>query len=227
MNLDSRTILPILIGLGAALLLSWTVISFQKQDSFLTKNPEVKNEQKTLKTTSDIRALAESTLSVRTGSESPRVVVVEFLDFQCPFCRRSVETMHALLRAYADQPVQFQFRHLPIFSIHPFALDAARASLCAHEQGAFMSMHDRLYERQDEISQILFRRVAQELALDIRRFEQCMTSGKFDPILQKDLSDAAALNIPGTPTWYINGEPLFGALPFERLDAIIKSKLAQ
>jgi protein-disulfide isomerase len=173
-------------------------------------------------------ALPAGALSIRAddpvrGNPKAPVTIVLFSDFQCPFCARVGPTLEEALRAYGDK-VRVVWKHQPL-SFHPHALPAAEAAEAAREQGKFWQMHDRLFTAQRELSPATYERIARELGLDLRRFETATRTGKFRPRIQDDQQLAARIGAQATPTMFVNGEKVEGAVPFATLKAIIDRKL--
>lgn len=165
--------------------------------------------------------------AVSIGPKDARVTVVEFLDFQCPFCRAAHPTFMRLLQEYQGQSVRFVFRHFPIVSIHPHALPASNASLCAHEQGQFLPYYNLLYTRQDEISLAGLVTFARELNLNLQQFNSCLAEKRYESMIKEDVRAALDLGVEGTPTWFINDVRLVGALPYETFKNTIENELNQ
>jgi protein-disulfide isomerase len=160
------------------------------------------------------------------GPVDAPIVIVEFSDFQCPFCKRfQDETAAQLLAAYPDQ-IRFVYRHLPLTSIHPEAFPSAEASMCANEQDAFWDFHDRIFENQDRLGRELYLRIAADLDLDAVTFEECLNSGKYKDAIQQDMDFALNLGVQSTPTFFINGLAIVGAQPLEAFKQIIDLELA-
>ena len=163
-------------------------------------------------------------------AEAP-VTIVEFSDFQCPFCQRFREqTLDQLLTAYEGK-VRFVYRDYPISSIHPHAQKAAEAAQCAHEQGKFWAMHDRLMAEQSAWASAsnvpaTFQSYADELKLNVEQFSNCLSSGQFAAEVQKDYQHGQSYGVRGTPTFFINGRIVAGAVPFSTFKAIIEEELA-
>ncbi|MDP2630578.1 MAG: thioredoxin domain-containing protein [Candidatus Uhrbacteria bacterium] len=168
---------------------------------------------------------AQSDIAASVGPKNAKVVVVEFLDFQCPFCKASHPTILRLLKEYADQSVRFEFRNFPITSTHPFALPAALASLCAHEQGKFLDFYTMAYTRQEEISLAGLSTFAKDLDLNLASYNACMAEKRYEPFVKKDVDDALALSVEGTPTWFVNSTRLVGALSYEAFTSTIDKEL--
>jgi protein-disulfide isomerase len=159
------------------------------------------------------------------GPDNAKIVIVEFSDFQCPFCRRfHSETYRALLDAYPGQ-IRFVYRNLPLTSIHPNAMPAAIASLCANDQNAYWKFHDKLFDNEtlDETTYIQY---ATDLGLDVKTFTTCLSSGTHDAEIQKDMDFALGLGVQSTPTFFINGLAIVGAQPLVNFKQIIDKEIA-
>lgn len=168
------------------------------------------------------------------GDDSAKVTVVEFSDFQCPFCKKYVdETMSQLKEKYIDTgKIKFAFRHSPLTMLHPNATKAGEASECANEQGNFWGYHDELFNTQDTWSPktgdsvtTAFVEIAGDTGLDTTQFQSCLESGKYADTVAADLKDAQSAQVDGTPTFFINGNRLIGAVPFTELAAAIDKEL--
>ena len=160
------------------------------------------------------------------GPEDAPIVIVEFSDFQCPFCKRFTDdTYQHLLAAYPGK-IRFVFRHLPLTSIHPEAFPAAEASMCANEQNSFWEYHDKLFENQDNLGRDLYMQIAADLNLDITTFKNCISTGKFKESIQQDSDFAVNLGVQSTPTFFVNGLALVGAQPLETFKQAIDMELA-
>lgn len=145
------------------------------------------------------------------GSENPTVTIVEFADFQCPYCAASAPSIDQILAAYPD--VQFVFRHYPLLSIHPNALPSARAAEAAGQQGKFWEMHDALYATQEEWADDtdpsgVYTRLAGELNLDLTAFQAAYEDQALRDKVYTDLRLGEKLGVASTPTFYYNGQPM-------------------
>ncbi len=161
------------------------------------------------------------------GPKDAKVTVVEFVDFQCPYCKASHKPLMEVMDKYQNASVRFIFRQLPIFSIHPYALQAANAALCAQEQNQYLAMQNLFFQRQEKITSEVFTPFASEIGLALAPFHTCLAEKKYQSIIQKDISDAEKLGLTGTPTWFINGERIVGALSKDDLIGIIDEYLAK
>ena len=159
------------------------------------------------------------------GSDDAPITIVEFSDFQCPFCKRfHDETYQDLLEAYPGQ-IRFVYRNLPLTSIHPDAMSAAVASLCANEQNAYWEYHDKLFSS-TTLGTDTYLQYANELNLNADEFTACLDSGRFDEFIQQDMDFAFNLGVQSTPTFFINGLAIVGAQPLTSFQQIIDKELA-
>lgn len=168
---------------------------------------------------------SQSASAVTIGPTIARVTVVEFFDFQCPYCKQAHPTLMRIMKEYENQPVRFMFRHFPLISNHPLALPAANASLCANEQSKFFPYATLLFEKQDELSASVILSVAQETGIALEQFTTCLAEKRYESLIREDVRDALALGIEGTPTWYINDTRLKGALSYETFKTAIEKEL--
>ena len=157
------------------------------------------------------------------GNKDAPVTIVEFSDFQCPFCSRARPTVNKVRETYGDK-VRIIFRNFPL-SIHPQALKAGEAAACAGEQGKFWEMHDRLFANQNKLQVADLKEHAGALGLDAAAFTQCLDSGRHTADMQKDVEAGAGYGVSGTPSFFINGRPVVGAQPFEGFAQVIDDEL--
>jgi len=167
------------------------------------------------------------------GAADAPVVMIEFTDFQCPYCSRHfVETFPQIRADYIDSgKVRYVFMDFPLTSIHPQAPLAAEAARCAGDQDAYLEMHHALFDRQGEWSGRadageVFVGFAGELGLDETSFAQCLESGQYTAAVQADLDQGIGLGINGTPAFFLNGNFISGAQPFSVFQGAIESLLA-
>lgn len=159
------------------------------------------------------------------GPDDAPITIVEFSDFQCPFCKRfHDDTYQDLLDAYPGQ-IRFVYRNLPLTSIHPDAMSAAVASLCANEQNVYWEYHDKLFSN-TTLGTDTYVQYANELNLNADEFAACLDSGKFDEFIQQDMDFAFNLGVQSTPTFFINGLAIVGAQPLDSFTQIIDKELA-
>ena len=159
------------------------------------------------------------------GPEEAEIVIVEFSDFQCPYCRRfHQETFQSLLEAYPGQ-IRFVYRNLPLTQIHPEAFSSAVASLCANDQNAYWQFHDKLFSS-ETLGEETYIAYASELGLDVEGFRECIASDRHDEFIQTDMDFALNLGVQSTPTFFVNGLAVVGAQPLSTFQQIIDKELA-
>jgi len=159
------------------------------------------------------------------GNPSAPVSVVEFSDFQCPYCQKSEAVLRELLAKYKGK-VNFSYRDFPLGDVHPQAQLAAEASRCAGEQGKFWEFHDLLFENQSKLERASLLEDAQELRLDARRFASCLNSGRYKPQIEQDVQDGLRAGVTATPGFFINGIFLGGAQPAATFEKVIDEELS-
>ena len=158
------------------------------------------------------------------GPANAPVTIVEFSDFECPFCSRIVPTMNQDKEQYGDK-VRIVFRQFPL-NIHPNAPKAAEASLCANVQGKFWEMHDAMFADQRNLGVPSLKTMAAGIeGIDAEAFNQCLDSGQFAEQVQADLQAGMQAGVSGTPAMFVNGIPVSGAVPFEQISQIIDQEL--
>lgn len=159
------------------------------------------------------------------GPADARVTLVEFADFECPYCAAAYPNVRALKgRLGAD--LRVVFRHFPLTGRHPHALLAAQAAEAAGEQGRFWEMHDRLFEHQDALAADDLRRHAAEVGLDMERFDAALAQGRGLARVERDLASGERSGISGTPAIYLNGERYDGFYDVESLEAAVDEQLS-
>ncbi|MDP3795232.1 MAG: DsbA family protein [bacterium] len=161
------------------------------------------------------------------GNPDAKVVLIEFADFQCPFCGRFFsDALPQIKEQYVRTgKVKFVYRDFPLKSIHPDAVKAGEAAQCAHEQGKFWQYHDYLYEHQEALAVADLKGAAAAIGLDQAMFDECLDSGKYNAEVNKDYGDGVAAGVSGTPTTFVNGRPLVGAQPFAAFQQYIEEEL--
>lgn len=159
------------------------------------------------------------------GPAGASVEIVEFSDFQCPFCQQLTATLEQLKTEYGGD-IKLVFKDYPLPN-HAQAFKAAEAGLCAHEQGKFWELHDTMFSRQDELRVDDLKRHAGDLGLDQTAFATCLDSGRFAAQVTADLTAGQQYGVASTPTVFINGRAVTGAAPFEVFDEIIRDELAR
>jgi len=159
------------------------------------------------------------------GNPKAKVMIVEFSDFQCPFCQKAEVTVKSVLAKH-EGVVALSYRDMPLTGIHPMAMGAAEAGRCAGEQGKFWEMHDAMFSDQAGLDRDGLVGKAKKLKLDENQFQTCLTSEKYKAQIQQDSQEGSRFGINGTPAFFINGIFLNGAQPESAFDALIKDELA-
>lgn len=157
------------------------------------------------------------------GPEDALVTIVEWSDFQCPFCNRVSPTLAKIEEEYGDR-VRIVFKHMPL-SIHPQAPQAHAASEAAHRQGKFWEMHDRIFANQRDLSVATLESHARAIGLDMDQYAKDIADASVKARIDDDMEQAASLNVTGTPSFFINGRFLSGAQPFENFKRAIDAAI--
>ena len=158
------------------------------------------------------------------GPAAAPVTIVEFADFECPFCGGFFPTLKAIEKNYADK-VRVVYRQFPLTNIHPNAQKAAEASLCANEQMRFWEFHDSLFGDQSRLDVASLKERAQKLGLNTTAFNTCLDSGRQADALNKDKDDARKAGVSSTPTVFINGRLLGGGRSYAEVQEVIEDEL--
>jgi protein-disulfide isomerase len=159
------------------------------------------------------------------GPATAPVTLVEYGDFECPFCGRAEPTVRALLADHGD--VRYVWRHLPLTDVHPRAQLAAEAAEAGADQGAFWEMHDLLMAHQEQLRPADLLRYAEELHLDVERFRDDLRRHAKAPRIAEDVDSAALSGVSGTPTFFINGRRHYGAYDIDTLTAAVRTAKAR
>lgn len=159
------------------------------------------------------------------GPENAKVTLVEYSDFECPYCLNHKATVDQIVKNYGND-VRVVFRHFPL-SFHPEAEKAAEASECAAEQGKFWEMHDKIFSANEAgtMSVNKWKEEAKKLGLNTTKFNDCLDSGKYASNISDEAASGAAAGVEGTPATFVNGELVSGALPYDQFKQIIDSYL--
>ena len=167
------------------------------------------------------------------GKKDAPVTIIEFSDFQCPFCRKFAEdTLPQLKKEYVDTgKARLVYRDFPL-AFHPGAIPAAQGAECAKEQGKFWQMHDTIFTEQAKQGSgtVQFtaddvKKWAVQAGVNATKFNQCLDSGKYKQEVEKDMADGTAAGVSGTPATFVNGRAVIGAQPFSAFKAIIDEEL--
>jgi protein-disulfide isomerase len=157
------------------------------------------------------------------GPAGAAVEMIEFSDFECPFCLNAFPTVKQVMSTYGDR-IRLVYRHFPLPN-HPRARPAAEAAQCAHEQGKFWEYHDRLFGNQGLLGDDDLKQHAAQLGLDAGQFNGCYESKKYTADIDADMRAGSEAGVSGTPAFFINGRVLTGAQPFEAFKQIIDEEL--
>jgi protein-disulfide isomerase len=168
-----------------------------------------------------IKKVAENTDGYWIGSSKPKITIVEFADFECPYCKQSYATLREAALTYKNV-VKLIFRDYPV---HENSLDLAMAARCAGEQGLFWPMHDKLFANQGNLTAEKALKLAIQTGVNKDKYSSCIATKKYQAKLEKDYSDAETLGVSGTPTLFINGYKIEGDVPSETLRQIIENLL--
>jgi protein-disulfide isomerase len=160
------------------------------------------------------------------GPEDAPVTIVEFSDFQCPFCRAILPSIKALMLKYPEH-LKLVFMDFPIKSLHPDAPKAHEAARCAGEQGKFWQYHDLLFDRSPRHSLDDLIQAAQNVGLDHAAFAECLASKRYQPSIQRHVEEGSRLGIAGTPTLFVNGRMVAGENPIVELPRLVEAELAK
>lgn len=154
------------------------------------------------------------------GNPNAPLKIVEFADFECPYSRDESLIVREIQARFPDK-IHFVYRDFPLEDIHPHALKAAEAANCAHEQDKFWAMHDKLYQNASRLTDLDLKLYALEVGLDITKFNACFDSRKYKDEIEIDRADGIAAGVVGTPTFFINGKRIAGAIPLELWEQIL------
>lgn len=157
------------------------------------------------------------------GPTGAPIEMIEFSDFQCPFCLRANPTVDQVLQTYGDK-IHFVYRNYPLPN-HPNARPAAEAAQCANEQGKFWPYHDRLFAQAGQLSDNDLKQSATQLGLDAPKFNACFDGHKYKAAVDADIQAGDDLGVSGTPAFFINGRSVTGAQPFETFKSLIDEEL--
>lgn len=173
-----------------------------------------------------VKPVDEKTDHIR-GGKNAKVTLIEYSDFECPFCLRHLDTLNQLLTNYKND-VRLVYRHFPL-SFHPDAQKAAEASECAGNQGKFWEMHDKIFEanKAGTMSVQRWKDAAKELGLDTNKFNKCLDSGETAAKIAKDMQEGGGAGVSGTPGTFVNGKLVEGAVPLATFKQIVEQEGAK
>jgi protein-disulfide isomerase len=158
------------------------------------------------------------------GPATAPVTLIEFSDFECPYCGGLFPTLKQVEKNYSDK-LRIVYRQFPLTNIHPHAQKAAEASLCAFDQQRFWEFHDSMFGNQRELSVPDLKQRAADLKLDTAKFNECLDSGRKVAAIQSDIQAGARAGVTGTPAMFINGRMLSGNQPYSEIQGLIEDEL--
>lgn len=160
------------------------------------------------------------------GPQNAAVTIVKFEDFHCPFCRRVQSTLNELQSRYGER-IRIAHIDFPLDSLHPVARKSHEAARCAGEQGHFWEYHDALYRAKPATTEEELAEQARQVGLDLKAFNECYESGRFQAVVRRDVEQGLGLGLTGTPAFFINGRLLSGAQPLQNFVEVIDQELAR
>lgn len=221
--------IPISIIIAGLITITGAIIWTQK-----LKLVELPEKEKVTQEVSPEKELAKPEFSItekdhiRGNHEAP-VTIVEYSDFQCPFCQRFHPTMQQILTDYPDK-VRWVYKHFPLDQLHLQARPAAEASECVAEQkgnDGFWQFADGLFKNQSRLGESLYKELAGNLGLNLDQFNSCFSSRKYKDKVEADYQEGIKAGVRGTPTSFINGELVLGAVSYETLKAAVEGALSK
>ncbi|GEJ55782.1 thioredoxin domain-containing protein [Anaeromyxobacter diazotrophicus] len=159
------------------------------------------------------------------GPASAPVTIVEFSDFECPYCSKAEDTVKQVMKAY-DGKIRLVYRDFPL-PFHPHAEKAAEAAQCAADQGKYWEMHEKLFANQQKLEAPALKGYAKDLGLDQAKFDKCLDGGDKAKVVEANKAAGSKVGVTGTPAFFINGYQLTGAQPFEEFKNLIDQELAK
>lgn len=159
------------------------------------------------------------------GPGGAKVTIVEFSDFECPFCGKAEETVKRVMKEYEGK-VRLVYRDYPL-PMHPNAPKAAEAAHCAEDQGKYWQMHEKLFENQSALQVAQLKGYAKDLGLDQAKFDACLDKGEKAAVVEANRKAGEKAGVQGTPAFFVNGYVLSGAQPFEEFKSLIDAELAR
>lgn len=161
------------------------------------------------------------------GPQDAPVTIIEFSDFQCPYCARFHQETYKQIRQNYEGKIRFVYRDFPIVQLHPYAEISAEAAECVNEQGKFWEFHDLLLTNQNITSIDDVNRFAAQLGTNMDSYNECMDAHRYQQEVAKDIQDGTSYGVQGTPTFFINGQPVVGAQPYSVFASVIDAQLAK
>lgn len=212
----------------------YTQVQFLQKGTTIANNDIIADEQQPTQPTGPVD-VSEGNLPIL-GNKDAKATLVLFSDFQCPFCEQIFkDSLPQIKKDYIDTgKAKLAFRHYPLVSIHPNAQKAAEASECANEQGKFWDYHDQLFLNQADWQGLSsdealnkFVEYANNIGIDGESLRECVSSGKMEENVKKDIEDGTKAGVDGTPATFVNGMLISGAVPYEQIKAQIETALKE
>jgi protein-disulfide isomerase len=197
----------------------------KRQEALQKKIEELKTQHKVTVALAapEVQRVEVAATGPAKGPQNAKITIVEFSDFQCPFCSREVAVVDRVLKEY-DGKVRLVFRHFPL-DFHQQAGKAAEASLCAADQGKFWELHDKMFENQKELEVPKLKEYAKAVGVDAGKFDKCLDSGEKKGHVEADTKAGSEAGVSGTPAFFVNGVLVSGAQPFEKFKDVIDREL--
>jgi protein-disulfide isomerase len=205
--------------------LIYQVITLLDATAQLKNITQDQNMNQVFATDNNIKDILETKDDPYWGPSEAKIVIVEFSDFQCPYCRQQFPILERIRQEYKDS-VKLIYRDFPNLSGHPDALNSAIAAECADDQNMFWPYHDLLFTNQEKLNLADLKQYANDLGLDTDKFNQCLDNKKYYYEVLNDLEDGSRLGASGTPTFFINGNMIAGVQSYETLKQILDQALA-
>lgn len=207
----------------AGLIIAGAIVYTQRSGG--TPEREVTNQAPSAREQAEVPVSSDAHIR---GNKNAEITIVEFSDFQCPFCQRFHPTLQQILLDFSGD-IRWVYKHFPLDSIHAQARPAAEASECAWEQkgnDGFWEFADGLFENQSRLGKSLYTELAQDSGLDIDKFESCVSSRKYKDKVEVDYQEGIKLGVRGTPGSFLNGQVVPGAVPYEQLKSTVEQTLS-
>ncbi|MGB9608872.1 MAG: DsbA family protein [Minisyncoccia bacterium] len=226
-NKLSQNFLAISI-LIAAILISGSIF-YTKGNNNKAQEVKPQNQEKQLAQVGQLdlaEVLKINSNDVILGDPKAPITLIEYSDYQCPFCEKFFNESEMLLRKEFIETgkVKMIYRDFPLPG-HPYAQPAALAANCAKDQGKFWTYHDVIFQKQNELANLDYVKIAEDLKMNTKDFKQCLDSKKYQDKIKKDYENGVKIGVNGTPTFFLNGKQIVGAQPYEVFKSAIESEL--
>jgi len=197
----------------------------QKQERLTAYIEELKKKHKTaVLLRPPLVEVATAGRPERGGGPKAPITIVEFSDYQCPFCKRAEDSVNKVMQTYGNK-IRLVYRDYPL-PMHPMARPASEAAACANAQGKFWEYHQKLFDNQAALSDDKIKQLAKDVGLDDAKFDDCLKQKPFKDKIDQDVADGGKVGVNGTPAFFINGRMIDGAQPVEKFKEIIDEELA-